>query len=111
MGAGRGPQGPNSHNRHGQPPRAARSVLTESTMPRLSLLLEQHGIAILSAVVGVALVWWLWFLRAKGGRSYAGLILGTGCVLFAIGGFAMPREVGMYAAAACGVALFFAVLI
>ena len=41
-------------------------------MPRLMLLLEQHGIAILAAVAGVGLIVWLWFLRAKDRRSVAG---------------------------------------
>src|SRR5262249_37944711 len=103
--------GPSSHNRYRQPPRAARTVLTEAAMPRISFLLEQHGIALLTAAVGAILVLWLWLLRARDRRSVTGLLVGVGCLLFAVGGFAVPREFGMYAAVGCATALFLAILI
>lgn len=80
-------------------------------MPRVSLLLEQHGFAMLSAIAGAILIFWLWVLRAADRRSMTGLVLGVGCVLFAVGGFAVPSEIGMYTAAGCATALFLTILI
>jgi uncharacterized membrane protein len=73
--------------------------------------IEHHGIALLSLFAAAGLALWFWFLRGGETRSFAGLLLATACALFAVGGLAVPAEIGMWAAAGAAVLLFLSGLI
>jgi uncharacterized membrane protein len=80
-------------------------------MHRLVSLLEHHGVTLLALLAGVAVVLWLFARRPGGSRSTGYFILAALLGLFAVGGFALPDEYGMWLAAGCATLLFFAALV
>src|SRR5262249_14629876 len=80
-------------------------------MQRIALLLEHHGMTLLALVAGVAIALWLLLRRPAGSRPAGYFILSALLGLFAVGGFALPDEYGMWLAAGCAVLLFLAGLV
>src|SRR5262245_26799814 len=80
-------------------------------MQRVALLLEHHGVTLLALLAGVAIAVWLFARRPAGSRPAGYFILAALLGLFAVGGFALPDEYGMWLAAGCGTLLFLAGLV